>query len=105
MISSGVWCTMSAYRVIGLIFYDETVNAVGYENNILSPFFTELTDEERLYGVVQQDSATAHTAHVSLEALQEAFDDHLISRGLWPPLPPDLTPCDFYLWASLNDSV
>jgi hypothetical protein len=37
--------------------------------NILHPFFAELTEEERLYSVFQKDSATAHTAHVSLEAL------------------------------------
>jgi len=22
----------------------------------------------------------------------------VISRGLWPPRSPDLTPCDLYLW-------
>jgi hypothetical protein len=35
----GVWCAMSARRVIGPIFYDYTVNAVRYVNNILRPFF------------------------------------------------------------------
>jgi hypothetical protein len=44
-------------------------------------------------------------AHVDLEALLEVFDDHVISRGLWPPHSPDLTPCDFYLWGSLKDRV
>jgi hypothetical protein len=31
-------------------------------NNILRQFFAEMTEEERLYGVFQQDSATTHTA-------------------------------------------
>jgi hypothetical protein len=66
-------------------------------NNILSPFFTELTEEERLYGVFLLDSATAHMAYVSLEALQKVFGDHILSCGLWPPRSPDLVPCDFYL--------
>jgi hypothetical protein len=57
-------------------------------NNILNPFFTELTEEERLYGVFQLDPATFHTAYVSLEALQKVFGDHIISRGLWPPHVP-----------------
>jgi hypothetical protein len=51
-------------------------------NNILSPFFAELTEEERLFGVFQLDSATAHTANVSLEALRKVFGDHIISRSL-----------------------
>jgi hypothetical protein len=55
---------MSARKVIGPIFYDYTVNAVRYVNNILRPFFAELTEEERLYGVFQHGSATAHMAHV-----------------------------------------
>jgi hypothetical protein len=58
----GVWCAISAHRIIGPIFYDDAVNAARYMNNILSPFFAELTEEERLYSVFQQDSATAHMA-------------------------------------------
>jgi hypothetical protein len=39
----------------------------------------------------------------SLEVvLREAFDDRVISRGLWPPHSPGLTPCDFYLWGGKN---
>jgi hypothetical protein len=44
-------------------------------------------------------------AHISLEALQEVFGDHVISHGLWPPHFPDLTLCDFYLWLILKDKV
>jgi hypothetical protein len=34
-------------------------------NNIKSPFFAKLTEEEeRLYGVFQQDSATAYTVYM-----------------------------------------
>jgi hypothetical protein len=86
-------------------FYDKTVNAAGYVNNIVSPYFAELTQEERLYGVFQQDSATAHMANISLEALQEVFGDCMISCGLWPPRSLNLTPCDFYFWGSLKDKV
>jgi hypothetical protein len=44
-------------------------------------------------------------AYVSLDALWEVFSDHEISRGLWPPHSPDLTPCDFYVWESLKEKV
>jgi hypothetical protein len=46
--TSGVNCVMSVSRIIGPIFYDDTVNVVRYANNILRPFFAEMTEEERL---------------------------------------------------------
>jgi hypothetical protein len=94
----GVWCAISAHRITGLIFFDDTVNAARYVNNNLSPFFAKLTEEERLYGVLQLDSEITHTAYVSLESLQKVFGDHMTGCGLWPPCSPDLVPCDFYLW-------
>jgi hypothetical protein len=96
---------MSARRIIGPIFYDDTVNAARYVNNILSPPFAKLTEDERMYGVFQPDSATAHMAYVSMEALLKVFGDHIISHGLWPPRSPDLVPCDFYLWGNLKDKT
>ena len=40
-----------------------------------------------------------------MAAVGEVFGDHVISRGLWPPRSPDLTPPDFYLWGKLKGSV
>jgi hypothetical protein len=40
---------------------------------ILSPFFNQLTDEEKSYGHFMQDNATAHTANNSVVALDEVF--------------------------------
>jgi hypothetical protein len=91
--------------LIGTIFYDDTANAARYVNNILSPFSAQLVEEERLHGVFQQDSAKAHTAHMSYEALREDFGDRVISRGLWPTRSPDLRPCDFHLRGSFKCKV
>jgi hypothetical protein len=85
-------------------FYGERVNGARYVNNILSPFFTELTEEESLQIVFQQDSAAAHSKHATLEALWEVSSDRIISHGLWLPCSPDFTLCDFYLWESLKDN-
>jgi hypothetical protein len=83
----GVCCAVSTLRLVLSIFYDDTVNAARYVNNILCPFFVDVTDEERLYGVLQQDTATAYMAymaHANLEALRKVFGHHVISHGLRP---------------------
>jgi hypothetical protein len=56
----GVWCGVSARRIVGPLFFNETVNCERYVQVILWQFFPELTEEERLYGWFHQDSATAH---------------------------------------------
>jgi hypothetical protein len=66
-------------------------------NNIPSPFSAELTEERRLYGIFQHDSAIAGMEPESLEALREVLDD-IISCGLWHSRSPHLTPCDFFVW-------
>jgi hypothetical protein len=71
----------------------------------LEPAFEQLTDDESQYGYFQQDNATAHTAPNSMSALQEVFDDRIVSTGLWPPRSPDLGVCDFYLWGDLKGKV
>jgi hypothetical protein len=100
-----IWCAISARRIIGPIFYEDTVNGARYVNNILSPFFAELKEEEKLYSVFQQDSAASHMAHASLKSLREILGYCIFSHGLWPPHSPDLSPYDFYLWGSLKDKV
>jgi hypothetical protein len=49
-IKIGVWCAVSVKRIIGSIFYHETVISNRYVRNILEPFFEQLTDDERQYG-------------------------------------------------------
>jgi hypothetical protein len=63
--------------------------------NVLLGRVALLLEEERLHGVFQQDSATAHTAHPSLVALRDVFGDRFFSRGLWQPRSLDVTPCYF----------
>jgi hypothetical protein len=58
----GAWCASSARRIAGLVFFNETINCERYVQVILGQFFSELKEEQRLYGWFQQDSATAHTA-------------------------------------------
>jgi inhibitor of nuclear factor kappa-B kinase subunit alpha len=101
----GVWCAISAARIVGPIFFEETINSERYVSDILQPFFESITEEEKTYGYFMQDGATAHIATYSIHVLNKVFEDRLISRGLWPARSPDLNPCDFYLWESLKDKV
>jgi hypothetical protein len=60
--------------------------------------FCDLTEEERLHGVFQQDTATANMKNASFEALYEIFSDHIISHDLGLLRFSDLRTSDFYLW-------
>jgi hypothetical protein len=49
-----VWCAVSPRRVIGPLFFHQTINSDPYVSDILNPFFKQLTAEERQYGYFQQ---------------------------------------------------
>jgi hypothetical protein len=87
------------------VFFNETINFERYVQVILWQFFSGLTKEERLYGWFQQDSATAHTTRMSMQALFNVFRDRIIRIDIWPARSTDLTPCDFFSWGCLKDNV
>jgi hypothetical protein len=92
-------------KIIGPVFFNERINCERYVQVILRQFFPELTEEERLYSWFQQDSTTAHTAHMSMHALSSVFGDRIISSNNWPARSLDLKPYDFFLWGCLKDKV
>lgn len=54
----------------------------------------------------QQDGATCHTSHATIDLLRQTFDDRLISRNgdvNWPARSCDLTPMDYFLWGAVKD--
>jgi len=87
---------MSRRRIIGPIFFDATTTTAGYME-IFNTFVNQLDDEELSIGYFQQDGATSHTSHASMAEIQSFFGDRVISKGLWPPRSPDLTPPDYFL--------
>jgi hypothetical protein len=48
---------------------------------------------------------TGHTATYSNNALNEVYEDRLISFTLWPARSPDLNLCDIYLWGNLKSKL
>jgi hypothetical protein len=74
----GVWCAVNPRQIIGPLFFHETVNSDHYVNDILNPFFSQLTAEETQHGYFQQDNATAHTANATMVAICQVFEDWII---------------------------
>jgi hypothetical protein len=85
-------CAISRKWIVGPIFISET--AEKYREIIMQ--FISLLNECWL----QQDGATSHTANSTMEMLKQFSDDRIISKNLWPPLPPDLKPQNYFLWGS-----
>jgi hypothetical protein len=109
-----VWCGVSAFGVLGPYFFE---NATGQSVTVTSDQYLELLREflndelcwlrvdTRLVWF-QQDGATAHTAQNSMAVVQGMFPQHVICRFgdvEWPPRPPDLSACDFFMWGYLKE--
>ena len=68
-------------------------------------YVNQLTDDELTTGYYQQDGATCHTSNASMRETESFFQGRIISKNLWPPRSPDLTPADFFLWGLLKGKV
>jgi len=40
-----------------------------------------------------------------MREIESFFKDRIISKNLWPPRSPDLTPADFFRWGLLKGKV
>ena len=98
-----IWCGMSRWRIIGPIFFDATITTAAYKE-IFNTFVNQSDGEEISIEYFQQDGATSHTSHASMTEIQ-SFCDRVISKGLWSPRSPDLTPPDYFLWGYLKGRV
>jgi hypothetical protein len=100
----GAWVAISRRRIVGHLFFEETVNSKRY-CSMLHEFIGLLEEDDITYSWFQQDGANAHTANNCMELLNEIFGERVISRNLWPPLSPDLTPSHFYLWTAEKSAL
>ena len=76
--------------------------AVVKENGVHNEFVDQLDDDELRNAYFQQDGVTCHTSNESMTEIQSFFDDRIISKALWPPTSPDLSPPDFFVWGALK---
>ncbi|GFW83715.1 putative DD41D transposase [Trichonephila clavipes] len=87
-----VWCAFWAGGIIGPYFF-KTMKA------------TTLQSMELWF---QEDGATCHTAHATIDLLKDTFGDRLISRFgpvNWPPRSCDLTPLNYFRWVYVKSLV
>ena len=66
-----------------------------------------LPDMENLSGgdyIFMQDGARSHTSKVTLTYLQEHCHE-LLKPDFWPPNSPDLNPCDYAVWGTLEANI
>lgn len=85
-----------------------TVDGPRYRRMLSYYFFNEIRDIDVRNIWFQQDGATFHTAHRTIELLREKFPGRLLSKGgdqNWPPRSCDLTPLDFFLFGYLKSRV
>lgn len=107
-----VWCAISSSRIVGPYFFEEngqtvTVTSARYAEMLQTFFLPQIQEEVEDYWF-QQDGATSHTARISMNILQEAFPNRLISRNgnlPWPARSPDIAIPDFFLWGYLKSKV
>ncbi|GFW01932.1 DUF4817 domain-containing protein [Trichonephila clavipes] len=73
--------------------------------DLAGPLFLKTGENELWF---QQDGATCHTAHATIDLLKDTFGDRQISRFgpvNWPPRSCDLTPLDYFLWGYVKSLV
>ncbi|KAG2464466.1 CTBL1 protein, partial [Polypterus senegalus] len=72
---------------------------------LLQQLSNQLDDGEITEGYFQKERATCRTSARSLAEMESSFSNRVISKGLWPPRSPDMTPPDFFLWGMLKGKV
>ena len=92
-------------QTTNLIKFETTVDSNVYCSEIIFPFIAQLNENEINQCFFQQDNVTAHTSNHTLKFLNELFGERIISKGLWPPLSPDLSPPDYFLWGAAKSAV
>ena len=98
-----------AYMLVVLLGYIHvTVNENRYRTMITDYFWQQLQGMDLDDMWFQQDGATCHTAHSTIDLLKSEFGERVISRNGpvdWPPRSCDLTPLDYFLWSHIKSLV
>eukprot|EP00834_Sanchytrium_tribonematis_P005680 NODE_361_length_8796_cov_0.460274.p1 type:complete len:337 gc:universal NODE_361_length_8796_cov_0.460274:4499-3489(-) len=95
-----LWAYIHAGGGGSIVVSDGTVNAVTYEAILRESFLPNYRFLEEHGYVLQQDNASAHTA----EIVTDFLDENGIDVIEWPPNSPDLSPIE-NIWAYLKKAI
>lgn len=108
-----VFCAITQSTVFGPFFFeDSTVTGASYLEMLAHWLIPQLEEQAGNF-IFQQDGAPPHW-HLSVRRyLNDNYPHRWIGRHSsadkaphrWPPRSPDLTPCDFFLWGHVKNSV
>lgn len=108
-----VFCAVSQFKVYGPFFFcEQNVTGHVYLDMLENWLMPQLTTDSETF-IYQQDGAPPHFHHDVREFLNMRLPNRWIGRSgendqkllSWPPRSPDLTPCDFFVWGYVKDSV
>ena len=51
------------------------------------------------------ENSTPHTANLVQDWCERKFGANFINKQQWPPRPPDLNPCAYFIWGYLKSKV
>lgn len=109
--SVNVWCGMLGNKILGPYFFNGSLTGQRYSDflrNQLQDYLDELTVNEYVNIIFQQDGAPPHNAQININHLNAMFQNNWIgTRGPihWPARSPDITPLDFFLWGYVKNEV
>ena len=80
------------------------INSAYYCNDVLSQLLPEMEDMSNGDYIFMQDGARSHTSKVTLAYLDEHCYE-LLKPDFWPPNSPDLNPCDYAIWGTMEANI
>ena len=103
-----VWCGIMCNQIIGSFFFNgASITADVYLDLLIKYMAPQLIDFQPTI-IFQQNGAPPQWGLHVREFLNETFPDRWIGKDgaiPWPPLSPDITPLDFFLWGYVKDIV
>lgn len=108
-----VFCAVSKFKVYGPFFFAEQSITGNIYLGMLENWLMPQLETDSVDFIFQQDGAPPHFHLDVRDYLNTRLRNRWIGRIgnhdhdllPWPPRSPDLTPCDFFIWGYVKDSV